>query len=49
MKRFSQAILEVDEADDQVQLTAFQAGLMTKDFIFSLAKAPLTTMTDLLF
>ena len=35
--------------DDQVQLTAFQAGLTTKDFIFSLAKTPPATMTNLLF
>ena len=49
MKCFSRAILEVDEAYDQVQLMAFQAGLTTKDFIFSLAKTPPTTMMDLLF
>ena len=34
VKHFNQAILEVDEADDQVQMMAFQAGLTTKDFIF---------------
>ena len=49
VKRFNRAIFEVDEIDDQVQLTAFQADLMTKDFIFLLAKTPQTTMIDLLF
>ena len=49
VKHFNRAILEVDEANDQVQLTAFQTCLMTKDFIFSLAKTPPTTMIDLLF
>ena len=49
MKRFNQAILKVDEVDDQVQLMAFQASLMIKDFIFSLDKTLLTTMIDLLF
>ena len=49
MKCFNQAILEVDEAGNQVQLTIFQAGLMAKYFIFSLAKTSPTTMTDLLF
>ena len=49
MKHFNRAILEVDEADNQVQLMAFQAGLMTKDFIFSLAKTPPTTMMNLFF
>ena len=39
----------MDEAGNQVQLTAFQASLMTKDFIFSLARTPPTTLTDLLF
>ena len=38
MKHFHRAILEVDEANDQVQLMVFQAGLTTKDFIFSLAR-----------
>ena len=49
MKCFNQAILKVDEVNDQVQLMAFQASLMTKDFIFSLDKTSLTTMIDLLF
>ena len=49
MKHFNQAILEVDEADDQVQMMAFQAGLTTKDFIFQLAKTLPTIITDLLF
>ena len=49
MKCFNQAILKVDEVNDQVQLMAFQASLMTKDFIFSLDKTLLTTTTDLLF
>ena len=49
LKRFNRAILEVDVADDQVQLMAFQVGLMTKDFIFLLAKTLPTTMIDLMF
>lgn len=49
MKHFNQVILEVDKADDQVQLTAFQDSLTAKYFIFDMAKTPPTTMTDLLF
>lgn len=49
MKHFNQVILEVDKADDQVQLTAFQDSLMAKYFIFDMAKTPPTTMTDRLF
>ena len=49
MKRFNKAILEIDEADDQVIMTTFQAGLNNPDPIFSLGKMPPTSMTDLLF
>ncbi|XP_023917904.1 uncharacterized protein LOC112029452 [Quercus suber] len=49
VKRFNKAVLEIDEADDQVTMTTFQAGLNNPDFIFSLGKTPPTSMTDLLF
>ena len=45
---FTQGTLEVDEADDKVQLTAFKAGLKSRDFVFSLAKNPLKTMVEAL-
>ena len=48
MKRFNKAILEIDEADDQVIMTTFQAGLNNLDLIFSLGKTPPTSMMDLL-
>nr|XP_023900975.1 uncharacterized protein LOC112012832 [Quercus suber] len=49
VKRFNKAVLEIDEADDQVIMTTFQAGLNNPDLIFSLGKTPPTSMTDLLF
>nr|XP_023927981.1 uncharacterized protein LOC112039343 [Quercus suber] len=49
MKRFNKAVLEIYEADDQVIMTTFQAGLNNPDLIFSLGKMPPTSMTDLLF
>ncbi|XP_023889848.1 uncharacterized protein LOC112001909 [Quercus suber] len=49
VKRFNKAVLEIDEADDQVIITTFQAGLNNPDFIFSLGKTPPTSMTNLLF
>ena len=49
VKRFNKAVLEIDEADNQVIMTTFQAGLNNPDLIFSLGKAPSTSMTDLLF
>ncbi|XP_030935997.1 uncharacterized protein LOC115961094 [Quercus lobata] len=41
-------MLEVDEADDKVQLTTFKAGLKSKEFVVSLVKNPLKTMAEML-
>ena len=41
-------MLEVDEADDKVQLTTFKAGLKSRDFVASLAKNPPKTMAEVL-
>ena len=49
MKQFNKAVLEIDEADDQVIMMTFQAGLNNPNLIFSLEKMPPTSMTDLLF
>ena len=48
MKRFTRETLEVDEADDKVQLTTFKAGLRSRDLVASLAKNPLKTMVEML-
>ena len=40
--------MEVDEADDKVQLTTFKAGLKSREFVVSLAKNPLKTMAEML-
>lgn len=39
MKRFTRETLEVDEANDKVQLT-FKAELKSKEFVVTLAKSP---------
>lgn len=49
MKRFNRAVLEINEANDQVIMTTFQAGLIDPDLVFSLGKTPPTSMKDLLF
>ena len=49
MKQFNKAVLEIDEADEQVIMTTFQDGLNNPDLVFSLGKTPPTSMTDLLF
>ena len=46
MKRFTWETLEVDEADNKVQLTTFKAGLKSREFVVSLAKNPPKTMVE---
>ena len=48
MKRFTRETLEVDEANDNVQLTTFKAGLRSRDLVASLAKNPPKTMAEML-
>ena len=49
VKRFNKAVLEINEVDDQVIMTTFQARLNNLDLVFFLGKTPSTSMTDLLF
>ncbi|XP_059638773.1 uncharacterized protein LOC132281054 [Cornus florida] len=48
INRFNTEMLQVDEADDKVALTAFMGGLHTSRFLFSLSKEPPTSMAKLL-
>ena len=48
MKLFTRETLEVDEADDKVQLTTFKAGLKSREFVVSLMKNPPKTMVEML-
>ena len=48
VKRFTRETLEVDEADDKVQLITFKAGLKSREFVVSLAKNPPKTMAEML-
>lgn len=48
VKRFNREVLEVDEAEDKVQLTTFKAGLRSKEFVVMLTKSPSASMTELL-
>nr|XP_023888726.1 uncharacterized protein LOC112000791 [Quercus suber] len=47
-KRFTRETLEVDEADDKVQLMTFKAGLRSRDLVASLAKNRPKTMAEML-
>ena len=49
VKIFNKVVLEIDEADDQVIMTTFQARLNNPDLVFPLGKTPPTLMMDLLF
>ena len=40
--------MQVDKAEDQVILTTFQAGLLPRDFFFSITKSPPKTVAELL-
>ena len=46
--RFNKELLQVDEVEDQVILTTFQAGLLPGDFFFSITKSPTKTVLELL-
>ena len=46
--RFNKELLQVDETEDQVILTTFQARLLPEDFFFSITKSPPETVTELL-
>ena len=48
VKHFTRETLEVDEADDKVQLTTFKAGLKSRELVASLAKNPPKTMAEML-
>ena len=48
VKRFNREVLEVDKAEDQVQLTTFKARLRSKEFVVALAKSPPASMINLL-
>ena len=48
MKHFTRETLEVDEADDKVQLMTFKARLRSRDLVASLAKNPPKTMAEML-
>ena len=45
---FTREILEVDEANNKVQLTTFKAGLKSREFVVFLAKNPPKTMAEML-
>ena len=38
--RFTRGTLEVDEADDKIQLTTFKVGLKSREIVVSLVKNP---------
>ena len=48
MKRFTREVLEVDEADDKVQLTTFKTSLKSREFVVAFAVSPTKLMAEML-
>ena len=48
MTCFTRETLEVDEANDKVQLTTFKSGLKSREFVVSLAKNPSNMIAEML-
>ena len=48
MKRFIRETLEVDKADNKVQLTTFKAGSKSEEFVISFTKNPSKMMVEML-
>jgi len=48
VKRFTRETLEVDKANDEVQLTTFKAGLKFREFMVSFMKNPPKTVIEML-
>ena len=48
VKQFNREVLEVNKAENKVQLTTFKVGLRSKEFVVALVKSPPASMTDLL-
>ena len=48
MKRFTRETLEVDEANDKVQLTTFKVGLKSRGIVVSFTKNPPKIMAEML-
>ena len=49
LTRFNKETLLVDGVDDKVELTAFISSLQSGDFLFSVYKDPLSTMTEMMY
>ena len=47
MKQFNREVLELDEAEDKVQLTTFKASLKSREFVVALTKIPLESMMEM--
>lgn len=48
VSRFNQEVLQVDDANEKVMLTAFMGGLLLTKFLFSLSRSPPSNMAELM-
>uniref|UniRef100_A0A2N9JBP4 Reverse transcriptase domain-containing protein n=1 Tax=Fagus sylvatica TaxID=28930 RepID=A0A2N9JBP4_FAGSY len=49
MQRFNKEAVQIDEPNEYVALTAFNAGLLKGDFLFQLCKDPPKSMSELMY
>uniref|UniRef100_A0A2N9G447 Integrase catalytic domain-containing protein n=1 Tax=Fagus sylvatica TaxID=28930 RepID=A0A2N9G447_FAGSY len=49
VQRFNKEAVQIDEPNEYVALTAFNAGLLKGDFLFQLCKDPLKSMSELMY
>ena len=49
MQRFNKEAVQIDEPNEYVALTAFNAGLIKGDFLFQLCKDPPKSMSELMY
>ena len=48
LTRFNEEVLQIEEPDDKVSMTAFLAGLRSSSFLFSITTRPPRSMSELL-
>jgi flagellar motor switch protein FliM len=49
VQRFNKEVVQIDESNEYVALTAFNAGLRKGDFLFQLCKDPPRSMLELMY
>ena len=49
VQRFNKEVVQIDESNEYIALTAFNVGLRKGDFLFQLCKDPPRSMSELMY